>query len=812
MKQLLRTLLLLALPLVVACNTDYNFDNISLEVTVGNTEGIVVPLGSTGAISLDSLLGSSELPTDAEGYYRFSMEEQMSHTLSLGTIEPITGLSPVIDPIIYSLTEGVTIEPTPFEGSKTVALPEAFTNNMVIPEGFPLLGQEYQLHDGPHTFEGELEVELPKEIAGIKQVKLGADGKGSIVNVKFDLSCMDDVTEAKRIDSLSIQCPAGFSLAKAEGEPINDYSTFVIGEDSTTPNIMIIEDLVMESGLLEFDVLVETVEQEAMVCQDGVMLISEDITYDLYFTGTLKAGTIAGNNPTLTVSSTLEVSEATLIVGTIGHNIEVSHALNQTIEVPAEIKEIHSIEVCDNTTGEVATLEIDLQIANCPLESLELRNVEITLPSYLQVGLSEGWSNTEGVITAPTIEITTKGWSESFSIFGVSTLDIIEGVVDLSAEVAIKAEVVLPEGSELTIDLDTALEDIVITPRVAISDLRIESVTGIVEPDLGSLLEPIEVSLGDFTSSLEGIELDLNISSPVLRLEVENPVGVGIDAVIQIDAYKGGEVAKSITTPTISILPSQTTSIIIAGEDSSVVYPDDASTLFYEVNGLADMIGLLPEKLVLTLDAETNKERPHTITLQDSYTFNVAYEVDAPLAFSDTRDGHIGYTTTIEDIDLSELADIDVVVESLVLDIDSESSLPIDLSLSLEMLDAEGNPIEGISATTTGLIEGTIGAAEAITSESSIAIAIEAPEDSTPFREVAKINKIRCTLEGTTLSGGALNKSQYIDLSLSLLLPDGVTIDLATLGGGSGKGEGEGEGAGDSGSAGEGATDGTVTE
>lgn len=793
MKQLLRACLMLAVPVMVAaCNTDYNFDNVSLEVTVGDTEGISVPLGSTGEITLHSLLEESGIETDENGNYGFEFEDSMSHTLNLGTIAPITGLAPTIDPTTLTVIGDINAAIPTFEASKALSLPEGLSANMDIPEGFPLIGQEFLMHYDPHTFESEFTMELPNEIAAIKTIRFGTDGNGSTIAIKFNLGGVAGVSQKRTIEKFNIELPAGFTIDKVAGEDTYNYTTVYAGEGSTTNNHFHIENYEMTGDELSIKILVKSADLSAVtIGTDNTITISENVTYDLDFTGSLKAGTVSAVSPEVSVVANLAIYDATIVTGEISHAVEVMESISEVIELPQEIKEIHNIAVCDNTTGGAATINLGLTATNLPIDYIELQDVEITLPSYLSIVANESWTSHNGVLSIPSIKIGADGWSESFEIYEISNIDIQGGIADLSAEVGIKANVVIPSGQQVTIALHQ--EDVVITPTLDISDIKVHSLTGIIEPDLGDLLEPIEVSLGDFTSSLEGLEMDLNIASPVLLLEVDNPIGVGIDATLNIEAYKGGAVAQTITTPTISILPSMKTSIIITGEGSEVAYPDDASTLVYKIEGLSEMIGLLPEKLLITLDAETNKQKPHTIVLQDSYTFNVAYRIDAPFSFSNAKDGHISYTTTIEDVDLGGLKDIDVTIESLMVNIASESSLPIDLSLALEMLDAEGNAIESITATTTGLIEGTT-EATAATAESTITLTIDAPEGSTTFAEVAKINKIRCTLEGTTLSGGSLNKNQYIDLGLSLLLPEGITVDLATLGGGNDQStEGEGE-------------------
>ena len=87
MKKFYRTTLSMAVASIMAlvgCNTDYNFDKLSLEVTVGDTEGIVVPLGSTGEIKLSELLTDTPLTPDENGYYSFSSEDSFTYTVELG--------------------------------------------------------------------------------------------------------------------------------------------------------------------------------------------------------------------------------------------------------------------------------------------------------------------------------------------------------------------------------------------------------------------------------------------------------------------------------------------------------------------------------------------------------------------------------------------------------------------------------------------------------------------------------------------------------------------------------------------------------
>ena len=108
MKHIFRTLSICVLPLLIAaCNTDYNFDNISLEVTVGDTDGIAVPLGNTGTITLGDLLKEAGLETNEDGFYGFSYGDNFEYTAEVEALPSITGLIPTIAPITPCLVVSV---------------------------------------------------------------------------------------------------------------------------------------------------------------------------------------------------------------------------------------------------------------------------------------------------------------------------------------------------------------------------------------------------------------------------------------------------------------------------------------------------------------------------------------------------------------------------------------------------------------------------------------------------------------------------------------------------------------------------------
>lgn len=774
MKQLYRTLTILVLPLLVAaCNTDYNFDNISLEVTVGNTEGISVPLGTVEKITVGELMKESGLEPGEDGFYGFEDGGHFEYTAEVGTLAPITGLAPALDPITESLFGGFSAKIEPFYGKKDLAIPGGLTGGMTLTEslinmmGVRTLPMKYD----PHTFEENFTIELPEEVASLEEVTFGADGKGSHLKVQFDLGGLAGVSQSCNVKSLYFELPEGFVINKVVGDPL--YDDIHIGPS----NHFEIKDHTFTGSHILFDIVLEKVVLDHITIENHVATIKENVTFALDATVAVQPGEIATVSPYVEMNVQPVIYDATIKTNEITHSFSFEEPIKQSVEIPEIVSRIDylSISKKDDATAK-PQFSVDVALSGSPIEVLELRDVEITLPAFLDIETPEGWNYEAGKLSAERLEVRngTTNHIIDLTLNGISGLEIVEGQISLDSAVALKGTVAVAADSELHIG--TSAQELSLVPTVTVDDMAIQEVTGLIDPDLSELMPTQEISLGNFTSALEGLEMDLNIESPLLSVTVVNPVGVGIDATISLTPYKGTEVGESVYAD-IHILPATTTNILLAGDASRA----EGVTV---VEGLTELITSLPEKIVVEFAAETNKDKPHTLTLEDSYTFTVDYAVEAAFKFDAEKDGTIDYTVEVEDVDLSMLSDINVIVENITVKVASESTLPIDLTMDVELLDENDAPIECITSSTEGTIEGST-TSEPKLSECDIVlnIATPAPQSSepSPFAQIARTKKVRCTLHGTTLAGGGLRPDQYISAKLSLLLEEGITVDLGTL-------------------------------
>lgn len=792
MKQLFRTLSIFVLPLLVAaCNTDYNFDNVSLEVTVGDTNGIAVPLGDTGKITVGELLKETGLETNQDGFYGFTYGDDVSYTAEIAQLPAITGLVPDISPIENSLLGGFSAEIGEFHDTEDLSMPsglESFKGIELTQSILDMMGSHtFAMHYDPHTFNNTFSIELPAEVKSLEQVTFGENGEGSIIDLQFDLGGLAGVNQECHITKLSFELPAGFSIDKLPNDPLANYITISKSADSDTKNHFQIDDYSFTGSHITIDIIIRSVDLDHLTLDENNMVtINENVTFDLDADITIKAGTITTTSPYMEMKVKPVVHDATIIVNEIAHTLEFEEPIEQVIEIPEIVSRIDYL-----TIGKVAAPEecpkfsVDVELEGAPMDMIELRDVVITLPEFLDIDAPEGWTYNAGKLTNPLIEVHNDQTNHiiDLQLESISGLDIVDNKINLNSKIGLTATAAITDGTDIHITTnDNVLK---LTPIITLDDMTIKEVSGIIDPDLSEMLPTQEITLGDFTSSLEGIDMDLNIESPLLTLSVENPIGVGIDASVNLVAYKGKEIVKDITTPTIKIEPAvgntpTTTDIRITGNPSNI--PDGLT--YYLVEDLTDLIATLPDKIVVSLAAETNKDTIHTLTLQDSYTFNVSYNVEAALKFDSEKDGSINYEVLIEDVDLTALADLNITVESLILNVASESTLPINLTMDVELLDENDAPIECVTSSTKGNIAGST-TEEATLSECEIILNIATPSaessQPSPWAEIARTKKIRCNLQGATLAGGGLKPEQYLTAKLSLLLDKGITIDLGTL-------------------------------
>ena len=785
MKHLVRIMLAVgACSLLLAgCNSDYNFDKISLEVTIGDTEGITIPLGTTERITVESLLGEQNtLTPNEEGVYSISMSDAITETLNIGTLAPITGLAPTIAPTTIALMGEMGANINPISEQQSIPYPSGMGSGITVPS--ILEGQQLSMSYGPATFSQNFTLTLPEQIKSIDKVRFGANGSGSKVAITFDLAGVASVSQNRTIKNFTIATPAGFELQKISGDALDAYATLSKSSGSSTNNTYVVSNCPVSGSSITIQFLVMSAELSGST-NDNALTVNTDISYSFEMDYSVKAGTVGSTAPSVKAAANLTIYDATVVLNAWEQNVEFSESISESISLPKEVEAIDYLTIRSSSLASVVPqLNVALGLSGSPMSTIKLSSLELTLPSILDVEAPSGWTLSGNKLTATNLSLA-NGTNNiiSLPLKGLKNIPIVGGKANVEGTIGVKATIGIVAGDKLTVD--TSAKQITLTPQVTIDDINIRSIVGRINPDLGGMIEPVEIEIGDLLGSLgKDVELDLNLASPTIDLAVENPIGVGINLAVKIDAWKGGSVVKSITTPTLKIAGAEgatpaTTTISLTGDA-----PKAGQT---QVEGLTELINLLPEKLTVTLDVATDNTKAHTLLIQDSYTFKVNYSVGAALKFDTTKDGRISYSMTIDNVDLSSVADVDLVIDTLTVNVDAQSTLPLDALLQIVFLDKDKNEITQIKSLTTGKIEGSKDGTPT-SSQTSVGVRLYSDTSSAHFGALlSRVNAIRCTFEGTTLAGAGLKPDQWLQATLSLCLNDGLSVDLGALAEGAGE-------------------------
>ena len=341
-------------------------------------------------------------------------------------------------------------------------------------------------------------------------------------------------------------------------------------------------------------------------------------------------------------------------------------------------------------------------------------------------------------------------------------IDISEDVT-VNVEATVKVASINP-GDQLTL-----------TPTIDIEDMVVTSVTGIARPELDESSSTVEIAnLPDF---LENEETELDITNPIITFTAYNPLDIAVEITGTLYGMKNGTV---IDGSNVNIGGEATDPIILQPGNNIIslsrLGTNDANvTSDIQVADLNNLIRRVPDQVNVTIQPTVICNDYFTINLGETYTVGCDYDIDVPLAFGSNM--KIVYDETIDDINGSDLEDIDftqAVVTATV-----ANTIPVGMELTddnVRILDAAGNKIDGI---TVSVAQGNIQAGDG--SETPVSSELEIKLETTETGTLSRLTAIDLKITATTGStqGIQLYSNQWVQLqNARLRIPKGVIIDL----------------------------------
>lgn len=442
-----------------------------------------------------------------------------------------------------------------------------------------------------------------------------------------------------------------------------------------------------------------------------------------------------------------------------------------------------SAEDIDEAVKEVYRLTTERTPINITLSrngNMDLRkltaDVTITFPEIMNVeGANE---NNQITFTITEADFDSNGhFLHTVYLTGLTWGDGTEGngyLIKEDHRIAISEDVTVNVDAEVEVASIHPGDQLTLTPTVDIEDMVVTSVTGIAEPELDESSSTVDIA--NLPEFLENDETELDIANPIITFTADNPLDIDVEITGLLRSMKdGAPINESVAiggeaTDPIILKPGHN---IISLSRLGTGGPEGAVNI--KVADLNNLIRHIPDQVNVTIQPTVICDNYFTINLGETYTVGCDYDIDVPLAFGSNM--KIVYDETIDDIEGSDLEDIDFT--EAVISATVDNTIPVGMELKNEnvrILDAAGQVIDGITVT---VVKGNIAAGDGsnTAASSELEINLKSTETGTLSRLAAVDLKITATAGG--VQGVQLYNTQWVQLKdARLRVPKGVIIDL----------------------------------
>lgn len=312
---------------------------------------------------------------------------------------------------------------------------------------------------------------------------------------------------------------------------------------------------------------------------------------------------------------------------------------------------------------------------------------------------------------------------------------------------------------------------------------KVDRVQAVINPKIDVTIDPVQFSnLPDFLND-EAVVMDLE--NPKINLTILNTSPVDVNLYADLLAVKNGNVVATVgigkgeqgdelhnTTPII-IKANTTTRICLSrlGEGGS----DGADNI--KVADLNNLIKKIPDQISIENVKAEVLQQEYVIHLGKTYHVTTDYSVDAPLAFGENL--QIVYNESVNDWN-KDIADYDLEVKEVRVKMEALNKIPLNMQITVEPVDVDGNLIEHISVEQPNNIipgNGVLGD-DAGMKTTPISIRLKTEKEGA----MRRLDGLNLHINATTneeYKGLQLNQNQTLKLNkIYLEVPGGIKMNL----------------------------------
>ena len=311
--------------------------------------------------------------------------------------------------------------------------------------------------------------------------------------------------------------------------------------------------------------------------------------------------------------------------------------------------------------------------------------------------------------------------------------------------------------------------------NASLADIKFSSIKGKIEYKLDDNSQVIKLEgLPDIITG-EGVTLD--IANPALKLKAVTNMGIPVKGSVSITPVREG-VADEEGKIELSLAIDGTAdytkkdSVIYYIAESKVGMP--VGYTFVECRNIRPLIQRIPDELKITFNAETDGNKECVVVPDAKYSFDIQYAFVCPLAFGDKFE--FNYQDTLKGIG-SEIGKF-LKGNTIQLGGDIENQLPLELKLTIDMLDSDGKVIAIDGPQPTQTIKSCTAEGEPV--NTPLDLTIKAGKNA----DLSKLESLLISFRATSgdAAGVQVDEDSYVQASLKLMLPEGISADLKDLG------------------------------
>lgn len=429
--------------------------------------------------------------------------------------------------------------------------------------------------------------------------------------------------------------------------------------------------------------------QENILISGAVRLLSGDVNSLEVSDLSDKKLLVAATSNDLLIAST-EVLLNTLTSQVVDStDIQFSYS-----DIPDQLVSLDSIRFA---TG--AALKLDVLLSNMPQLSNPLEaNMYINFPEVLI--FEPGYVDAQNRLHIQEA-FTEDKLSKTIPIRGLRfNGEALNGNISIDEKVNYDVTVTVEEPSVSSDQLNN--DPIQVDLNVTLAQLQFNSIYGKIDPGIEPQVTSIDLDLPEF---LEGDDIVLDITKPVITLESTSNLGIPLDLTIELIPSKNG---------VIRVADKQTIQLHLPKADNETslktgfwISPDSAGMpLDYRFVSadIQNLFRLLPDKIDFKVVAGASANQQHTVDLNTLYAMDVAYNVTIPFTFG--KDLVISMRDTIADLNES-IGKMALKGNKLELLGKIYNSIPLQLDLELIPFDENNNPIAGVEPGRQTIYPGT---------------------------------------------------------------------------------------------------------